>query len=262
MSVAALVKHEGFSVEQVELIKTQIAKGCTNDELQLFMATAERLGLDPFAKEIYALKRWQNGKEQMVIQVAIDGYRKVASRTGDYEGQTHPQWWDKPTKQWVDVWDSEEHPTAARVGVWRKGFREPMYGVVRFSAYAQRKKDGSLNTMWAKMDAEMLVKCAEALGLRKAFPQLSGTYTPEEMDQAENLVYMAPQKAIDTTSEPASNSDEREQVRVALVEEINNAPSLEELAGLVERISEQPESIKAILRKAYKARTETLKGAA
>ncbi len=149
-----------------------------HDQALVFLNYCTKTGLDPFTKQIYLA----NG----AIIVGIDGLRLLAARTGQFRGTTAPQWCDD-TGQWHDVWVAKTPPAAAKVGVMREGFAEPVYGVVMWSEF------GGKGGTWNKMPAHMLSKVAESHALRKAFPaEMSGLYTSDEMAQSQRPTPAAP----------------------------------------------------------------------
>lgn len=215
----------------------------TPPEMQMFLHVCQRTGLDPFARQIYMVRR--DGRQ--VIQTGIDGLRLIARRAVDAAGEAlgyEPTQWCGRDGVWHDVWLDEEPPAAARVVVRRAG--QPFDAVALFDAYAGRKRDGSLNRMWQTQGALMIAKCAEALALRKAFPQdLSGLYTSDEMHQADN-------PAPTSSSSPAGPAEEAAPVvhmSAAEVQEyldqVAEATTREELAALWEagRDANAPEAV-------------------
>jgi len=175
-----------WTPEQQQLISSSIAPGCTVDELKLFAYACQRTGLDPFSKQIYAIKR--GGK--LTIQAGIDGLRSIAERSGELDGSATFWIGDAEGSQWSDVWLGSKPPAAAKTIIYRKGCSHSFVGVARYADYAGQG-------LWSKMPSAMLAKCSEALALRKAFPaDMSGVYTVDEMEQETVTVTATPTPAL------------------------------------------------------------------
>lgn len=200
MGDTALMKAEAFPDDKIALIKRTVAAGTTDDELELFLYTAKRMGLDPLARQIHAVMRWdsQARRKVMTIQVGIDGFRLVADRTGCYAPGVA-----------TEFEYAEDGKLVVAIAYVRKFVQGGWVGfshAAHYTEYVGRKKNGEPNHMWETKKHIMLGKCAEAGALRKGFPaELSGVYTWEEMEQADNQPIQAPP----AESEPVPASREK-----------------------------------------------------
>jgi phage recombination protein Bet len=177
----AVREQQQFSTDQIDLIRRTVAKDASDEELALFLYTANSRGLDPLLKQIHAVSRYdkQAGRKVMSIQVGIDGYRLLAERTGNYAGNDDPEF---------EYMEGAANPSSATVTVYKivQGMRCPFTARARWEEYYPGDSQGF---MWKRMPHTMLGKCAEALALRKAFPaEMSGLYVHEEMGQANGQV--------------------------------------------------------------------------
>lgn len=185
MSLQEICRAESETAEmrvdhvKLALIKRTICKGATDDELQLFIHACQRTGLDPFMKQIFAVKRWDSSerREVMTIQTGIDGYRLIADRTGRYTPgrDTEFGYDENGNLRWAKAYVKKMTPD----GQWHE-----ISAIAFWNEYVQTTKEGRPTIFWMKKGHIMLSKCAEALALRKTFPaELSGIYTKEEMAQ-------------------------------------------------------------------------------
>lgn len=260
--------QEFWTPSQVAALRQVGIENASNGDLAVFLNYAQRTGLDPFARQIYMIGREDRraGTTKWTIQASIDGLRIVAQRSREYAGQVGPEWCG-PDGVWRDVWLSDEAPVAARVGVLRKGFAQPLYAVALVKEYASTYKDRHtdevrLSGLWGTKPAVMIAKCAEALALRKAFPMdLSGLYTAEEAELEDRAI--AVQEEQQESVRPAAARRGARAEEAASVEgrdwlaEVEAATSTEELraiynaardatdvpAGLAERITEKAQRL-------------------
>jgi len=187
-TLALSTEQDWWNDHQLAALRQMGLDKAGNGDLAVFMHVSQRTGLDPFAKQIYMIGRWSKDGTKYTIQTGIDGFRLIARRASDRLNETleyEDTLWCGRDGQWLDVWvNPTSPPMAAKVTVLRHGKRFP--AVATYSEYVQTVKGGDPNSMWTRMPANQLAKCAEALALRKAFPQdLSGIYADEEMGQAD-----------------------------------------------------------------------------
>lgn len=200
-----------WSTPQVTLIRDTVGKELSQRQFDQFLTTSAQLQLDPLKKQIVPIlfktkTKNEHGKDewfkQMTIIVTIDGLRSIAARSGEYRPD------EQAARFTVDesAKDPNNNPlglVSATVTVYRysHGAWHPITGEAYWEEYApvrdewaegddgKRRPTGKAvldkSGGWGRMPRVMLAKCAEAIALRKGWPEdLSGIYGEEEMDRA------------------------------------------------------------------------------
>jgi hypothetical protein len=114
------------------------------------------------------------------------GLKAVAVRTGRYDGCE--VFWCGKDGAWRADWVSNEYPEAAKAIIYHKDRTHPEVGIARWTAYVGQTynydtKKWEIGDFWHRMSDWMLSKCAQAQGLRGAFPDpLSNLYIHEELE--------------------------------------------------------------------------------
>lgn len=181
-----------FDNGQMKVIKNTLCPGITDEELELFAYVCRQCKLDPFLKQIYAIRRKEKQKdgsykEKMTIQTAIDGLRLIADRTGKYI----------PGRESTYEYDGQGKLYKATSYI-KKQAADGSWHEVSASALYHEFKPNYSNNFWDKFSHIMLAKAAEAQALRKAFPaEMCGLLSDEEMYQADaKPIYTEPAPAL------------------------------------------------------------------
>ena len=152
------------------------------------LTVARRYKLDPFKQQIWFVKRWDknanNGKGGTgsfvwTPQVGINGLLFAAGR--DHKAEFGSVGLPGCCGPMVQVNPKLKAPEWAKVQVWKKGSEHPTEAQAYWDEYAPAELEKA--PFWRKMPRRMLGKCATALAIRQAYPDLGGLYIPEECDR-------------------------------------------------------------------------------
>lgn len=170
----------------------------TIQEFKFFSELCKARGLNPFLKEAYCIKY---GNQPAQIVVGKDAIIKRAVLNPEFDGIESGVIVikdDNITERKGCFVAPNENLVGGWAKVYRKNWTHPTYCSVGLEEVASRKKDGSLNSMWASKPATMVEKVAKVRALRETFIEnLGGLYDADEVEQNNAVDVPEPQNVID-----------------------------------------------------------------
>jgi phage recombination protein Bet len=211
-----------FKNSDLALIRKTVAKDCLPHEFDQFIHIARAVRLDPLRRQIYAFVFGKGGNEEdrnLTVVTAIDGYRAISARSGDYRPADQPtQYETDPTLKSL----ANPHGIIRAIVTlykWVHGSWHPVVGEAFWDEYVPLVDDGVTwedipgqfhkngnpkrrkvvsadnkqvidpkKTGWIKGPRNQIAKCAEAQAHRKGWPNdFAGVYVQEEVDRLQTL---------------------------------------------------------------------------
>lgn len=181
---------------QLEVLSRFLApQGASLPELKNYLMVSAALDLDPLAGESLAI-RFRQG-EPVRQYTSVHGLTKQSASSGTWEGIVGPLFSADgadcfcsrcatgipkagETCQWSSTWLEKQPPPVCKVGVWKKGFRAPLWAVCNWHEWARPVP--SKNGTWEKMPVHMLGKQTKRVAFRAAFPRESGSRFAEPVE--------------------------------------------------------------------------------
>jgi hypothetical protein len=274
------IRRAQFAPEQVDLIRATVAKECSPPELAIFLETCVRHELDPFIKEVWAIKI--RGIVQTVV--SRDGLLKIANRAtgqgwanqpGEFLGcqsnvvhaHDHFDFRVEEREDGSEKWLVDHRPRSEKgdpvfggpdgkgrgeiVGSWAR-VRRRGHDDVLFLAY--RKEYDKNENVWKSHPHAMMVKVAEAMALRKAF-SIAGVVGEGELERSTQNLTESAEQVTDEIHWPEDEDLARDLhdgfkllgYRRAKVRALVNAcASQEEFAALREKLNAEADEAGAI----------------
>ena len=151
-----------YSPAQLKAIRAEYAPKATDSQWLLFISECVRRNLTPGDHVVFQVRRqnvFDEGLNQWVKEsrgtliTTLKALRLLAKRSGNYEGPRRFKYYyldanGEPTT--ITEIPLGRIPHAVSIEGFVKGWREPAFGVARYDACVQRKKDGQPNSVWSQ----------------------------------------------------------------------------------------------------------------
>lgn len=196
------------------VVDKYICKGLTEEEFTYFFNVCRNWKLNPFLKDIYAIKF---GSQAATFIIDYKVLQQAADREITYDGLTTGIIYVDSNGKAQEREGAYILPNEKLIGAWcivhrkDRGHQNKYYALYDENV---KLKDGKPNTNWATKPVFMITKVAKAQALRETYPNWfsNATYTTDEFDGDLNADYK--QDGLDSVANEQKDKNGKRQADI------------------------------------------------